>query len=351
MTNMLYDYFIVGQGIAGTLIANELIKQNKRILVFDQNDAFSSSKIAAGIINPITGRRFVKSWKIDELLSFANALYADLEGFLKTKIITNRQIVRVLQNPGEENTWLNRSIDPEYLPYLSHEDLSGNYKTKIKNAYSYLYLTKAAQVDFPTILKEFRAFLLENNRIVSESFDYNQLNINITELTYKAFKSKSIIFCEGAKAINNIWFNYLPFNLAKGERFIISSQDLKLSDLLKHKLMFAPICKDQYWVGSSNEWGFNDDLPSEKSKKYLLKGVEESLNVDFDIVNHNAAIRPTVKDRRPFLGRHPKFSNLIIFNGMGTKGASLAPYFANELANHLIFDAPLSKEVDIERFS
>ncbi|MEL7021711.1 MAG: hypothetical protein AAGK47_08885, partial [Bacteroidota bacterium] len=61
--------------------------------------------------------------------------------------------------------------------------------------------------------------------------------------------------------------------------------------------------------------------------------------------------RPTVKDRRPFLGKHPDFSRLAIFNGLGTKGASLGPYFAQQMTNHLLQQTALEPDVDITRFA
>ena len=74
------------------------------------------------------------------------------------------------------------------------------------------------------------------------------------------------------------------------------------------------------------------------------------LKVPYEIRDHKAAVRPTVKDRRPLLGVHPEFPNIFIFNGLGTKGASQGPYFANHMADFLTENTPLDPEVDIRRF-
>ena len=76
------DYLIIGQGIAGTMIAFFAKKAGKKILVIDQSRPHSSSKIAAGLMNPITGRKFVKSWKIDDLLPFAIQTYQEFTELL-----------------------------------------------------------------------------------------------------------------------------------------------------------------------------------------------------------------------------------------------------------------------------
>jgi glycine/D-amino acid oxidase-like deaminating enzyme len=90
-------------------------------------------------------------------------------------------------------------------------------------------------------------------------------------------------------------------------------------------------------------------LPTQEKKAFLLDQVRAILQVSFEVLDHRAAIRPTVKDRRPLLGRHPQFPQLALFNGLGTKGASLAPYWANHFADVLLSSAPLDPEVALGR--
>ncbi|HAR19582.1 MAG TPA: amino acid oxidase, partial [Cytophagales bacterium] len=45
---MEVDFLVVGQGLAGTLVAHNLIQKGKKILVFDIFDEHSSSRVAAG---------------------------------------------------------------------------------------------------------------------------------------------------------------------------------------------------------------------------------------------------------------------------------------------------------------
>ena len=79
---MKYDYIIVVQGIAGTLLTHLLIKKGKKVFVIDNGHKSSSTKIAAGLMNPITGRRYVKSWKYQELYDFAIKTYKEFDELL-----------------------------------------------------------------------------------------------------------------------------------------------------------------------------------------------------------------------------------------------------------------------------
>ena len=128
---------------------------------------------------------------------------------------------------------------------------------------------------------------------------------------------------------------------------ILKLKEVQARRILKHKIMMAPLGDDLYWVGSNYEHHAQNDLPSKTGRDFILKKLSGVLNIPFQEMAHLAAIRPSTFDRRPFLGAHPEFPNVFIFNGLGAKGSTLAPYFARELANHLIFQKPLHPEVDI----
>jgi glycine/D-amino acid oxidase-like deaminating enzyme len=73
------------------------------------------------------------------------------------------------------------------------------------------------------------------------------------------------------------------------------------------------------------------------------------LKMPFEVVDHLAAIRPTVRDRKPYLGSHTLHENIHIFNGLGAKGSSIGPYFASHFADWLNGETELDKEVNIKR--
>ena len=60
---MKVDYLIIGQGLAGSLLAWELIQRRCSVVVVDNGNE-NASQIAAGLINPITGMRFVKYYSL-----------------------------------------------------------------------------------------------------------------------------------------------------------------------------------------------------------------------------------------------------------------------------------------------
>lgn len=345
-----YDFLIVGQGIAGSLLATFLLKKQAKILVIDDLHRGASSAIAAGLINPITGKRLVKSWRVEEFLPFAEKTYCELARDLNTAFFQKREIVRLFKDAGEENAWLSRAADPLYRNYFTEKEDALQILTKLNTEFGFGQLKNGAQTDLPLLIKMVRKLLLEKQILVEEKFDYQAIGFEDEVVFYQNQSFKKLIFCEGAAAANNPFFNYLPFQPSKGEALVVKIHGLKTEKILKKEIAVIPIGDEIFWVGSTNSWAVGDTNPTPEMQQELAEKLADLVRFPFQIIEHRAAIRPTVKDRRPFLGSHPRFKNLLIFNGLGTKGALLAPFFANQMAEFLAEGKPLEQEVDIARF-
>ncbi len=352
----------MGQGLAGSLLAYCLLQKGCKIVVIDAftegvayQNYTSSSSIAAGVINPITGKRYVKSWRIDELLPEAREMYQAIEKLLKIPIWQERLLVRTLQNIEDENQWLLRSSYVDYAAYCSEKctpSVSEQFEGTIHEEFhSFAEIKNAAQVHVPALVKHFRQHLIAQNCYFQDHFDYNDCILKEKSVFYKEFKAEKIIFCEGAKGVDNPYFKWLPFNLDKGELLIVKIPNFNLNNIFKHHISIVPLGDDLYWVGATNDWHFADDQPTESNKQLIVKELQSILKLPFEIIDHQAAIRPTVKDRRPFIGFHPDFEVVAIFNGFGTKGASLIPYWAKHFSSVLLRGGEVDKEVNIERYA
>ncbi len=362
------DFIIVGQGLAGSVLAYLLLKRGQKVVVIDnytEGGKKSSSQIAAGVINPITGMRFVKTWRIDAFLPAARSLYLEIEKVLGVKLWHERLIFRVLRNIEEENNWLLRNTFPDYQPYCGQTDsvVTDDVESKFKPFYALSEVKNGAQVNLPALVEHFRLFFESNQMLLKEHFDTNQLSISNEHVTYKDIRASKIIFCEGFRAMENPYFNYLPFNPDKGELLLVRIPNLNLNHIFKNKMAIVPLHdtdvprngregeqKDLYWVGATNAWNFDNDFPNEANKELIINELSKTIKTHFEVIDHQAAIRPTVKDRRPFLGLHPQHAHLGIFNGFGTKGASLVPFCAAHYIDFLINKTSLDKDVDILRF-
>lgn len=342
---------IVGQGIAGTLLTHFLLQAGGEVLVIDDAHQGASSRAAAGVINPITGRHYVKSWRVDELLPFARQTYQALEQQLGSRFYHERHVLRTMSSPKEVNDWSLRTLEPNYAPYIAEDAEPGAYARHTTPPLAYGEVLQGAQVNLPLLIQRYQHFLAQENCLQLEWFDFAQLVIQSDGIRYKNHTADRIIFCDGAKAKTNPFFCYLPFHGDKGEALIVRIPGARFEKILKQQIFIVPLgADDLYWVGATYQRHFANDQPSEYGLNFLQEHLNAVLNIPYEIVEHWAAIRPTVRDRRPLLGLHPRFPQLGIFNGLGTKGASLGPYWAKHFTDFLTQATPIDAEVDIQRF-
>jgi glycine/D-amino acid oxidase-like deaminating enzyme len=346
------DYIIVGQGLAGTVLALTLMKEGRSVMVIDDLPQSSASKIAAGLYNPVVFKRLVKSWMADDLIPFMDEFYEEAEKLLNTEFYNKKKIVKLFADENEKEFWLKKANE-EVGKYLS-KDIHANFLEGIVNApLGASEVIHAGNLNTGLFLNSCREYFKTNDALIAEKFDYGQLQISDDHVSYKEVPASKIIFCEGYKVNENPYFEWLPFKLTKGEILTIklSQNDIIPEDKVINKGVFIlPVGNNTYKVGSTYEWNELNENPSEKGREELIDKLNKVLKVPYEIVEHSAGIRPTVNDRRPILGLHTQHSVLAVFNGMGTKGVMLAPFFAQQLADFLERGIPIHDEVNIKRF-
>jgi hypothetical protein len=200
------------------------------------------------------------------------------------------------------------------------------------------------------LMNLWRIKLKDRNELLPELFEISNLQVQQDEIQYNDIKAHKIIFCDGIGCVNNPWFKSLPFAPNKGEALLIECNELFTDHIFKKGLMLVPLDENIFWLGSNYLWEFENDQPSERFYNYASQQLNSWLKKPFKILAHHAAVRPATIERRPFVGFHPVFPAVGILNGMGTKGVSLAPFFAHQLAQHLSDNLPLSPEADVHRF-
>ena len=345
------DFLIVGQGLAGSVLSYRLWKAGKRLCIVDAQHEGASSSIAAGIINPVTGRRFARSWMIEELFPVARTFYQSLAEQFGIPFFHERRIYRFLVGNRDMNEWYSRSALEGFHYYMGEVETLTEWKDRLHLPFGAGIIQPAGQVNMPQLIQCFKAFFQQEAILLSERFVVEELELHEQSVHYRDIEADQIIFCEGHQARFNPYFQYLPFEPAKGEVLTIHAPDLGFSDLIKNKLMLAPLGEDRYWSGSNYEWNPTHDRPTDLFKTKFTAQLHQTLKTNFSVEKHQAAIRPTVKDRRPILGHHPRYPQIAIFNGLGTKGASLAPYWSKEMVDYLLQKKALPTEVDIKRFA
>lgn len=348
---MHYDFIIVGQGIAGTVLSWTLLQQGKKVLVVDSREKPNSSEIALGIYNPVVFKRMTKSWRADELIPVAEALYTDMETALGIKALHRNTILKVFSSRDERTFWEKKMHNGEAMNFLDNTKEQSQYTSVIIDDIGSADVLSSGWLDTAKLLSVYRKFLRGNNLLRTEKFEHFQLVVTKEKLMWNDITADRLIFCEGGSATTNPFFKNLPFVLTKGEMLTIRIPDFLPQHIISKGVYLLYEYDNIFKVGATYDWDDLSDIPTEKGKLDLVEKLKNVLKVEYEILDQAAAIRPTVKDRRPLIGLHPEEKRIGIFNGMGTKGVMIAPFFAKQFAQHLEKGLSLDKEVNINRFT
>jgi len=340
------DYIIVGQGIAGTILAFELLKQNKQILIINNDDLSSSSKVAAGIWNPVVFKRLTKSWLADDLIPSLNTFYDEIGKKLNCQFVKNISIAKLFSEEQEKTLW-HKKAEQEMQHYLNAETSEMNHPVRAEFA----LVKQTGNLDTKLFLNESKKYFQLNDFYSNEKFDFNTLIIHSNFVEYKNYTAEKIIFCEGYQIRENPYFKWIPMKPAKGDILTIYCRELNLDVILNKGVFILPLGNNLFKVGATYNWDQLNDQPDEHAKAELTSKLKKIMPYEFEIVNHESGVRPAVIDRRPIIGSHPKHDSLLVFNGFGTKAVMLVPYFAKILTQHLTENLPLHEETSLSRFN
>ncbi len=347
---MNIDYLIIGQGISGTLLSYELMKAGKKVLVIDVAQPDTASKIASGVINPVTGKKFVTTWMAGTLMRHATICYEELRQLLGRNFLYRRDVLNF--HPTQEAATLFEARETEDDAYLHFVNNTDSYASLFHFDYGIGAVNPCYIVEVSNLLHYWRQYLTDQEALLEENFALGDCIVDCNHVLYKNIQASKIIFCQGAADIHNPYFTRLNFQLNKGEAIIARILSLPQDHIYKHgPLSIVPWQDDLFWIGSTFDREYTDELPTEAFRKLVEHTLKGWLKIPYSIVDHLAAIRPATGGQKPFIGLHPLYPSVGIFNGMGSKGCSLAPYFAKQFTNYLLHDTPLNPEADIQRFA
>ena len=347
------DYIIVGLGIAGISICEQLRKHKKTYVVIDAATN-AATKVSGGICNPVILKRFTVAWKANGEMDNSLLFYKELAKTLNTPIVHETTVLRILNSVEEQNNWIVASDKIELEAYLNPEVLK-NENPHINAPFGFGKVKVAGRIFPPVLLSAYTDHLQKKNILISETFEHELLSEESHKVCYKDIVAKKVIFSEGTGGLNNPFFpkelvgSKAYFIPNKGEYIMVKAPQLKLETLLKGPVFVMPWGEDLYKVGATYKRDDTSPEITEEAKDIILQKLAKMISCNFEVVSQEAGIRPTTKDRRPLLGALPQSPNKVFFNGLGTHGIVNAPFLSRILYNHLENGQELPQEMDIKR--
>lgn len=339
------DYIIVGDGYAALFFAHQLIKNQKSFRIFSEGNK-SASQVSAGMINPVVLKKFTTFWKAQEQIDFLKSSLSEIEAYTGKNYLIDAPIHRIFHDETEQQLWL-RKAETEELSYFLDRDF--RYLDVLNNPYGTGKVNRSARLDVKGFFNDLFTFFEERSYLIKEKFIYEQLDA--LDSSYKGINFKHIIFCEGMGVKNNPYFSEIPVSPNKGHHIKVKlSKPLPDDITVKKKHFLFPVDEDRYFYGGTYDREQLHHHIDETAVQQLKNGLSEFYPFDFEIDETHFGFRPTVKDRRPIIGRHEDHKNLYVFNGLGARGILNGCYFSASLYDLIEKGIPIPEEIDLLRF-
>jgi glycine/D-amino acid oxidase-like deaminating enzyme len=344
----MHDYLIVGAGLAGIAFAEHALARGRSVVVFE-DDSLHASSVAAGVYNPVVLKRLQAVSGAQIQLDKAERFFSDSVLRLGRSFRFPMPVLRRFASVEEQNDWFASSDRPALSPFLSPE-LEYAHLPHVRSPFHFGRVMQTGFVDAAGFVSAYRKWLAENGMLCLETIDYGRLNLQQDFIRYKEYRARHIVFADGFGIRNNPFFNYLPLAGTKGELLIIRAPELKLDKIVKTDIFILPAGNDRYRVGATYNWDDKTENPTPEARRELETKLRETIDCGYEVIGHQAAIRPTVKDRKALIGTHPEFSRIHLLNGLGTRGVMLAPSMAEMLIGHIEDNLAIDPAVNLRRF-
>ncbi|MBL7851152.1 MAG: FAD-binding oxidoreductase [Cyclobacteriaceae bacterium] len=343
------DYIIVGQGLAGSSLAFELLQRGKSVVVYDEPMKNRASVISAGICNPITGKVMTTTYAAHLLFPFLHQWYAGAERIIGRKFFHPMPLYRPFLSQQELEQWKMKALQEPVRMFIRKIHETSSAGEMLNDPWGGLELDLAGYLDVKGWVDAVRSLLRDRGMYREQSFDEGEVRVT-EEVCYQDVRASRIIFCHGLAARQSPWFGYLPIRPLKGETLTVRLA-LPAGRIISRGVYVVPAkTPGEFVIGSTYQ---HEPFPagnSPEGKALLMERLAAVVRVAAEPIHQDWGIRPTVTDRRPLMGGHPREERVVIFNGLGTKGVSLAPYFASRLADWMEGINALPDEVNISRF-
>ena len=192
-----FDFIILGQGIAGTSLAWCLRWAGSRFLVVDRQEPVTSSRIAAGLITPITGQKLIMSWRFEEFWPTAIAFYDRVQSETNTQLFARRSMVRLFTNDVEAATFQRRRDAGEYFGIVSQPVRLVNEKW-FDSPLGGFEMCQGGQLDVPGYLDASRKIFEDEGAFLTNDVDVSRdlrIDRDGVDLPKLGVRAKTLVCC------------------------------------------------------------------------------------------------------------------------------------------------------------
>ena len=159
------------------------------------------------------------------------------------------------------------------------------------------------------------------------------------------------VLCAGAAGLGAGPFGFLPERRAKGELLTVRILGFPENRIVSRNGWLVPLGGGLFRAGATYSWDDLTDTTTRSGRAQIEELIGSFTSLPCEVLEHVAGVRPIVRQSRPVIGRHPEIEDLVIFNGLGSKGVLYAPGVADRLASHLCEGTEIEKDLNVRAFA
>lgn len=343
---------IIGGGLAGMSVAWRLHERGVPFMIVDRDEPLTSSKVAAGLVTPITGMRLSLSWRYDVLYPEALAFYRSIEAKLSGKFYHELPIVQLLSSEKAVAQWQKRHAQPEVQPYLMPSAAGPLVNERIfANPHGGFVQQHSGWLDTAAFLAASRQYFADHGSWQQGEFSPESSDASDSpdrDLLWDGVHYTHAIFCIGWQAARHPWFDWLPFRSARGTVLQVTADTDGETRIVNNGCWLLPRGDGTLRVGPTYELDFKEPHePAPEVITALQERMRGLLKVPYQITDSQTAVRPIIAHRELLIGRHPARASIGFLNGLGSKGVLRAPWAARQLVEHWLDARPIEAQVDL----
>ena len=339
---MRKKFLILGQGLAGTCLSWQILEQGSSFLIADKEEEKTSSRIAAGMISPLSGKKLHISWEIEKFYPYAIRFYRNLEKKLNQNFLSPLSFLHLFLEENEKKKWDQKKEKENFSRWVLRES---QYQYNNLNLQGTELL--GAKLSCSDFLETSKAYFKTKGYYQKATIKEEEIEQRGKKIIWKNKQFDACIDCRGISSLLGRWFQYIPHRSSFGEIFKIHLPQFEENRCLKWTKWLLPEKeKNIYLLGATYR-----QLKEEKcQKENLILSLKQILDISPQIISKNEGIRPIIRRSQPLIGWHSSFSRLGFFNSLGSKGAGTAPLVAFHFANHLCKEEAILPQFSLEKW-
>jgi glycine/D-amino acid oxidase-like deaminating enzyme len=309
-----------------------------------------ASEAAVGLLNPVRGLRCTLAWRAPEVFAAARETYAEIGAAWGEAILRELPVVRAFAST-RERSFFDRRASVLAAAGLRFRELASPPAGFRAAGFGAVAIDGGGALDAPMLTGRLRATQRAAGILIEQRCVPEDLTSGATGWTWAParLEARLVVLAGGFADMSASLVGPLPLRPVRGESLLVRAPDLDPGAAFVCGHHLAPVAPGLWACGGTKVPGETGASPTQRGRAELEAFLTERLSVAWDVAGHFCGVRAATLDTKPIVGRISRDPRIVVFNGLGSQGYTLAPWLARLLADHLTTGASLPHEVDPAR--